>query len=115
LPLPFQKLIVSQLLTGATGALGANIINVLCKDTSVSKILCLVRAEDQRESKTRVDASLSLRKISASDTDYIKLQCIPFRLDKANLGLSADTLQQIKIQVTSFIHVSISEYTYLNE
>lgn len=102
---------MSKLLTGATGALGANIIDSLRKDPSVSKILCLVRAKDEQESRTRVEACLAARRISINDTDHCEIKCMPYRLDETDLGLPADTLEQIRTHVTSFIHASTPKIT----
>lgn len=107
---PLQKLIVFKFLTGATGALGANIIDVLRKDPSVSEIICPVRAKDEQEARARVEASLTARGVSMSDAEHRKIKSMPFNLGKADLGLSKDVLGQIRNQVTSFIHVSIFKY-----
>ena len=51
-------LIRQQLLTGATGTLGAHILHELLGNTDVRQIFCLVRAADEEEGHKRVSKSL---------------------------------------------------------
>ncbi|KAH7311831.1 hypothetical protein BKA65DRAFT_610060 [Rhexocercosporidium sp. MPI-PUGE-AT-0058] len=96
------------ILTGATGGLGAHILNGLRGDSAVSQIICLVRAEDDTTAWTRVSKSLTQRRLhplSSPDSDQNVL-CIPTQLAEPDLGFSAETLSNLSHKVTHIIHAA---------
>ncbi|OCF34514.1 hypothetical protein I316_03555 [Kwoniella heveanensis BCC8398] len=97
------------LLTGGTGSLGAFLIDQWLNDsTSQAKIadrrvICLVRATDDVEARQRVLDSLQQRGISP---DYSRVECYAADLVEADLGLSAETYQDISERVDAIIHAA---------
>lgn len=100
-----------QVLTGATGGLGANILEILLSNHSFLQIICLVRAKDEQEAFIKVTANLTARKLSLPAPD--RLKCVPFILSRADLGLSGEVLEVIRREAGCFIHVSILLYLVL--
>ncbi|CZR69636.1 related to nonribosomal peptide synthetase MxcG [Phialocephala subalpina] len=68
------------LLTGTTGALGAHILDTIRHDASVSDIICLVRAPDEKSAKSRVSESLTKRRKNPLSRTDDKIRCIPAHL-----------------------------------
>lgn len=50
-----------QVLTGATGSLGAHLLDKLLDQEDVDQVICLVRARNDGEAMTRVGESLRVR------------------------------------------------------
>ena len=105
------------LLTGATGALGAHILDQLRSSPHISKIHCLVRAASLTAAKERVSKSLLARnKTPLSDDSTSKVQCHPCRLSDPLLGLlststnpdseNADLYTALARQTTIIIHAA---------
>lgn len=94
-------------LTGATGTLGAHILHNLCADSSVSSIICLIRAIDGEAPKLRVLKSLGKRKLSALGLCDDRVQCVPCCLHELDLGLTEDVIRLVRDRATHFIHVRI--------
>ncbi|TVY30049.1 Adenylate-forming reductase [Lachnellula hyalina] len=93
-------------LTGATGGLGVNILEILLSNHSFSQIICLVRAKDEQEAFIKVTANLTARKLSLPAPD--RLKCVPFILSRADLGLSGEVLEVIRREAGCFIHPASS-------
>jgi thioester reductase-like protein len=51
-------------LTGATGSLGAHLLDQLLSRKDVTKVICLVRAKDDKDAMQRVEDSLKQRELS---------------------------------------------------
>ncbi|CAO2648799.1 Nn.00g097480.m01.CDS01 [Neocucurbitaria sp. VM-36] len=96
-------------LTGATGALGAHILDLLQKSASVDTIYCLVRGADEDAAKERVDKALKQRGLasllSPEKTDG-KVRVIPAQLSDQGLGLSDKLYKRLAREATSIIHVA---------
>lgn len=91
-------------LTGATGLLGAHILNTIHEHPAVSQIICLVRGKSEDHCKTRVSAALlsrNLPPIANSD----KIKCFPLILGSQEMGVAPEVLRNIRSQRVSFIHV----------
>lgn len=92
-------------LTGATGSLGAHIVDQLRRKPTVSQIICLNRASNHQEASKRTQASLEARGLPpllANDsTEVISLAA---ELDKPHLGLSPQQYDDIANKVTCVIH-----------
>ncbi len=76
------------MLTGATGALGAHLLDLFRTRDDISQIICLVRAKDPVASKERVSKSLLQRKKRPLDDPDTKVVCLVSKLREAHLGLS---------------------------
>lgn len=96
-------------LTGATGFLGAHILDLLLRDTRVSKVFCLVRAKDVDDARVRVLNSLQSRELDGSATttkDDTRLAYFPGTLSDFRLGLNEAEWAQISSQATMIIHAA---------
>ncbi|RGP77193.1 hypothetical protein FLONG3_4708 [Fusarium longipes] len=97
----------SVVLTGATGFLGAHVLDLLRKDPKVDKIYCLLRADDPSTAKTRVSKALSERgmhSLEQSEEGKDKIFCLPCKLTDSNLGLSDNHREDILRNVGLIIH-----------
>ncbi|KAF2854544.1 acetyl-CoA synthetase-like protein [Plenodomus tracheiphilus IPT5] len=92
-------------LTGATGALGACILDLLQKKAHVHAIYCLVRGADEDASKERVNKALEQRGL-VSLVSSNKLKVIPARLSEGRLGLDDGVYNYLAKEATSIIHVA---------
>lgn len=94
-----------KVLTGATGALGAYILDILRNDASIERIICLVRARDDHEARGRVSKSLvdrGMPSLSASP----RVACYQYFNDRPQLGLSDEAYGQILSTMTHVIHAA---------
>ncbi|TVY36248.1 Adenylate-forming reductase [Lachnellula occidentalis] len=91
-------------LTGATGGLGAHILDILLHNPVFSQIICLVRAKDEQEATLKVSANLQARKLSLPAPS--RLKCVPVVLGRADLGLSAEVLELIRREAGCFVHAA---------
>ena len=78
-------------LTGATGALGAHILDQLRSNLRISKIHCLVRAASLHAARERVSKSLVARRKAPLDTSEDIICCHPCKLSDRHLGLTSST------------------------
>lgn len=92
-------------LTGATGALGAHVLDQYRKTESVRKIYCLVRGADAHAARERVEKGLNQRRLTAL---HSKVVVLPARLGDADLGLDPATYQQVAAEATTIMHVAWS-------
>jgi aryl carrier-like protein len=90
------------LLTGATGSLGAHILDCLIRSPSVHKVICLSRAKSHDDSLYRVQTSLRERMRPATCLD--KLVSFAADVNKADLGLSSAEYEMLRTEVTTIIH-----------
>lgn len=96
-------------LTGATGALGAHILDFLQKTEKVDRVYCLVRGADEHAAKERVSKALEQRGLTSLLTSGIandKVKVVPAQLSDPRLGLSDEVYNQLAKQATSIIHVA---------
>lgn len=96
-------------LTGATGALGAHILDLLGKSNKVKTIYCLVRGADQHAATERVSKALQQRNLSDlthSDTATSKIHIVPAQLNNPHLGLPIDLYTHLATSATSIIHIA---------
>ncbi|KAF1845630.1 uncharacterized protein K460DRAFT_111842 [Cucurbitaria berberidis CBS 394.84] len=92
-------------LTGATGALGAHILNLLQKTASIDTIYCLVRGADEHAATERVNEALEQRGLTSLKTKT-KVNVIPAQLSKQRLGLGDGLYNHLAKEATSIIHVA---------
>jgi thioester reductase-like protein len=96
-------------LTGATGALGAHILDLLQKNESVDVIYCLVRGADEHAATERVSKALQQRGLTSlltPDTANTKVKVVPAQLSEERLGLNDETYGYLAKEVTSVIHIA---------
>src|SRR3954469_20754140 len=92
-----------QLLTGATGSLGAHILAQLLPLDNVKTIYCLVRASSPTKARDRVFTALAAKKLD-SLPDPSKVVCLPADLSREDLGLDAVVINRLKTTLTTLIH-----------
>lgn len=91
-------------LTGATGSLGAHILDQLVRRPSVAKVICLSRAKSDGESLQRVQESLAQRSRSLSPEAQAKIVSYAADVNKPDLGLTAEAYEAVRREATAVIH-----------
>jgi len=91
-------------LTGATGSLGAHILQQLASSPNVSKVICLSRAQSHAESLERVKASLETRRLSLTPEEWLKVDSLAANVNEDRLGLTPEEYAQIVQQATAIVH-----------
>ena len=92
------------LVTGATGNLGAFVVEEFLNRPSVAEVWVLVRASGQAAAGARVLNSLAARHISLADDKLSKLKALPSDFSQRNLGLDQHDLRRLLSSVTCVIH-----------
>lgn len=100
-PSPAGEVVV---LTGATGSLGAHILDQLTRREDVASVICLSRAKSHEDSLRRVHDSLQQRQRHLSPTAMSKIVSLAADVNKPDLGLDAEQYEQLRLQATSIIH-----------
>jgi thioester reductase-like protein len=97
-------------LTGATGALGAQVLDVLRSDSRVSKIYCLVRGANPLAAQERVNKALSQRGLSPLGTLHndVKIEVLQATLFEAKLGFDEETYNRLLEESTMIMHLAWS-------
>ncbi|KAI1306328.1 acetyl-CoA synthetase-like protein [Xylaria venustula] len=94
-------------LTGASGALGAHVLNQLLDDSRVSRVYCLVRGDNPLE---RVLKSLEARGLTWSKDNTIRAQKLialsTNDFGAAHLGLRAEEYAELRNAATLVIHAA---------
>lgn len=95
-------------LTGATGFLGAHILDLLLQDPKVCQIFCLVRARDASGATDRIAQSLQSRGLAAVTEAQIKTKvvCLPATLSEPRLGLSEKDWKYLASRTTIVLHAA---------
>ncbi|KAI9719116.1 MAG: putative secondary metabolism biosynthetic enzyme [Candelaria pacifica] len=95
-------------LTGATGALGAHLLDSFRTCNAVSHIYCLVRASDDTAARERVNKSLLRRGKSplSSSSSQGRISCVIAKLGAYKLGLSDEVYESIARQATLIVHAA---------
>ncbi|KAG2059105.1 L-aminoadipate-semialdehyde dehydrogenase [Suillus hirtellus] len=92
-------------LTGATGSLGAYILDELLSDPSVATVYCLCRAEDDADASSRITASMKTRKLlSRYEQVQTRVKALASDLSTDKLGLQTDMYNEIATRATLIIH-----------
>lgn len=92
-------------LTGATGSLGAHILNELRQKPNVAKIICLNRAADHQEAIKRTEETLQARGLApTNELGGAQVVSLAADISKENLGLSEQEYSEIQSNVTCVIH-----------
>jgi thioester reductase-like protein len=88
-------------LTGATGSLGALVLQDLLQNTSVRKVYALVRGKD---GIGRLNKAFSDRALDTELLKSDKLQIYPFDQAQQSLGLDGDQYRSIQAEATVICH-----------
>ncbi|KAH8891456.1 male sterility protein [Thozetella sp. PMI_491] len=88
-------------LTGANGALGNSLLDVLVKDSSVSRIYCAIRGADPG---AKLEKSLESRGYGASIGQSRKLSVVPYDMKDSKLGLDDEAYLRLLGEVTTVVH-----------
>jgi len=96
-----QLLTQNQILTGATGSLGAHILAQMVNNDGVNKVYCLVRGRDPM---SRVLTSLKERGIELAEYSLSKVVAYSADFGKSDLGLGEEMIEQFKKEVSLIIH-----------
>jgi thioester reductase-like protein len=105
----YQKTGEVIVLTGATGALGAHILDLLQKAPDVVTIYCLVRGADEHAAKERVSKALQQRGLAdmlSKDIASHKVKVLLAQLGDPRLGLSDELYNHLAKSATSIIHIA---------
>ncbi|KAI0597659.1 hypothetical protein F4775DRAFT_602084 [Biscogniauxia sp. FL1348] len=101
IPTPEKDVVV---LTGATGALGAHLLNQLLDKPQVKKVVCLVRGKD---ALGRITESMKLRGLDLANKDKKKLTALTTdNFGAPNLGLTPEVYSTLQNSVTLIIHAA---------
>ncbi|MDX5563261.1 amino acid adenylation domain-containing protein [Streptomyces sp. ID05-04B] len=100
-PAPDPRRPGDVLLTGATGFCGAHMIDELLRRTT-GRILCLVRASDERHAMERIRASH--RRYVLSDLSSERVQPVVGNLGKPGLGLSPSRFEELGSVIDAVYH-----------
>ncbi|KAK5112939.1 hypothetical protein LTR62_003761 [Meristemomyces frigidus] len=94
-------------LTGATGALGAHVLDQYRRKQTVAKIYCLVRGADEHAATERVNKALEQRRLNdlSTDTQVVVLRA---SLGDSRLGLNEAMYDQLAREATIIMHVAWS-------
>lgn len=93
-------------LTGATGALGAHIVNQLLSDSKTERVVCLVRARNDEQAAGRLRDSFKARMLPAFDVgENARVVAYAADLDLDDLGLSPEVYARLRDTATAVIQV----------
>lgn len=96
-------------LTGATGALGAHVLDLLQKTVSVETIYCLTRGADEFAAKDRVNQALEQRGLASLlslNKSNHKVKVVKAQLDQKRLGLDGELYDYLAKEATLIIHIA---------
>ncbi|KAI0164556.1 acetyl-CoA synthetase-like protein [Hypoxylon sp. FL1284] len=103
-PTPSKDAVI---LTGATGALGAHLLEQLLSDPKVSRVFCLVRGGNVL---ARIDESMRVRgldTVSGNGERAAKVEAmVTNNLGAPNLGLSSKDYETLKESTTLIVHAA---------
>ncbi|MES2522483.1 MAG: thioester reductase domain-containing protein [Gemmatimonadota bacterium] len=92
------------LLTGATGYLGAYLLTELLA-RSEATVVCLVRARDIQDGRTRLEANLARYDLTA---DFSRVEVLPGAMEQPGLGLDTATWQALAENIDAIVHSAAS-------
>ena len=94
-----SKLTADQVLTGATGSLGAHIVSLLLNQPSVSKVCCLIRGANPL---LRLQKSFKEKELPLPESS--KLHILTSNLNETHLGLNDADYRALRLSATHIIH-----------
>lgn len=99
------------LLTGATGFLGAFLLEELLIANSVAKVYCAVRAKDNEEALSRLRSTLELYKIKLQPEQWSRVHAIVADLSLPHFGWSDEQWEELSQEIESVIHNAAMVYS----
>ncbi|TGO22114.1 hypothetical protein BPAE_0182g00220 [Botrytis paeoniae] len=97
------------IVTGVTGTLGMNIVELLRYMTTsheALRIVCLVRAKNDEQARERVEWALQSHYPENLKFTAQNIECRAVKLDQTELGLSRDVLEDLRQNATTIIHAA---------
>lgn len=91
------------LLTGGSGSIGANLLNILCRSPKVSKVYALLRGETPNSS---LRASYEKQGLDPDDLPTEKLEILEYKMTDPLLGLGQELYTRLSREVTTVIHLA---------
>lgn len=94
-------------LTGATGSLGAHILDQLTRQPAVARVICLSRAPSDAAARARLQASLQQRRRTLAPAAWAKVAAFAADVNDSSgrLGLaSAATYDMLRAEATAIVH-----------
>lgn len=91
------------LVTGATGSLGAHLVEHFATQPNIDKVICLNR-ESHSDARSRQFSALESRGIHLSETAMSKLHVLESDTSKPQLGLSNSEYIRLAMCVTDVVH-----------
>ena len=100
---PCQLTLSLQVLTGATGSMGAHVLLNLLDDDSISVVYCLTRRAQAKEAVMEALSGKGLHVPASKAQKIIALNC---GLDKPDLGVGEAILSEMQQSVSVIIHAA---------
>ncbi|KAF7910096.1 uncharacterized protein EAE98_012239 [Botrytis deweyae] len=97
------------IVTGVTGTLGVNIVELLQYMTTsheALRIVCFVRAKNDEQARERVERALQSHYPENLEFTASNIECRAVKLDQIELGLSRDVLEDLRQNATTIIHAA---------
>ena len=95
---------IFQVLTGATGTLGAHLLAQLIPLPYVTRVFCLVRQSNNNDAFARIQRALNDKGLGGSLAYQSKIVALESDLSQPDLGLSEIELDDIKLNAYTFLH-----------
>ncbi|KAF2725695.1 acetyl-CoA synthetase-like protein [Polychaeton citri CBS 116435] len=97
-------------LTGATGALGAHVLDKCRGDGRIAKIYCLVRGASHKDAFDRVSKVLAQRQLASLDDEKLhgKVVVLSAILGDEQLGLDEERYERLAREATLILHLAWS-------
>ena len=93
-----------QLLTGATGGLGAHALYQLVTRDSIRKVYCLMRPDSRKNPLDRLLHAQEKRSLRLPSSLKDKIIALPSDFSKVNFGLDETVLEEMRNNVSFIIH-----------
>ncbi|KAF7554891.1 hypothetical protein G7Z17_g2621 [Cylindrodendrum hubeiense] len=92
------------LLTGVTGALGANILSQLTAQPKIGAVWAMVRASNDSAASERLYSSIEARGMTLTPEQKAKIVPLSCNLGQTDLGLEASRISELRANLTVAIH-----------
>lgn len=96
------------LLTGTTGNLGAQLLQILGENPAVRKVICLTRIENtevsENEAMARQKLAFEHRGIALSKAAWLKIEFLSWKAGVPFLGLNKDDFDRLASTITHIFH-----------
>ncbi|EFR03735.1 L-aminoadipate-semialdehyde dehydrogenase [Nannizzia gypsea CBS 118893] len=91
-------------ITGATGCLGANLVEILTSRGDILEVICLVREHQAQDEMTHFNHSLDEKGIALTDTQMAKVRLIRWHPGDDHLGMAPGEYNLIARTATHIFH-----------